>query len=198
MTNLPLTRSSLPYEVREVLEVQLLLHDRAVGEREAMNELKVVRFDHVQVHQEVRELPHRRVVHIVHGAKYGGPHTALPTLLGAQQLQTLLVHLVQSQEHVAVRLLPVLGVTGKEHSRHVALVAVHRHAAINHHILQFTHPPLIHLSRVHDGVVKRILDVLAVGAARHHRGERNALRATDLDVVLENGAEAILNPDDYA
>ena len=113
MTNLPLTRSSLPYKVREVLEVQLLLHDRAVSERGAIHELKVVRFDHVQVRQEARELLHRRVVHIVHGAKYGGSHTALPALLGAQQLQTLLIHLVQSQEHVAVRLLPVLGVTGK-------------------------------------------------------------------------------------
>ena len=53
-----------------------------------------------------------------------------------------------------------------------------------------------HVARIDQTIVVVIFYELAVRTARNHRGEGNALRTSQLDVVLEGGAEAVFDSDD--
>lgn len=53
-----------------------------------------------------------------------------------------------------------------------------------------------HVAWIDQTIVVVIFYELAVRTARNHRGEGNALRTSQLDVVLEGGAEAVFDSDD--
>ena len=119
-----------------------------------------------------------------------------PAGFGSQQLQQLLVNLVDSRGDIAFGGIGGFLISREKRARHVALVAVHGNSAVDENVLDnYIFVFRSHIARIDQTIVVVVLHELAVRSARNHRGEGNALRASQLDVVFEGGAQTVFDSD---
>lgn len=155
--------------------------------------LDAARLQQADFLQQSRDAAHEGAVKVLQTAKRHLSPPQQPLLLRLQLLQTALVDLVQTQIHVRARLHARRHVAREDDSRHVAVVAVDRRAAVDEDVL-FATIGRFYISRVDHAVVARVLDELRVASAGDLRGERD-LRAAQLHAVLERRAQSVFDAD---